>query len=81
MIGYLKTCIVFIGGFVLFGTKLEAKNVLGISLTLLGVLIYTYVKMYPIQKVQPIDTNQDLEDQSIEDDLIQEKKEEKQEKE
>eukprot|EP01080_Neovahlkampfia_damariscottae_P003729 gene3729-6617_t len=62
VIGYLKTCIVFIGGFVLFNTKLEAKNVFGISLTLLGVLIYTYVKMYPIQTIEPIDTNQDLED-------------------
>jgi hypothetical protein len=62
VIGYLKTCIVFVGGFVLFNYPLDIKNVFGISLTLLGVLIYTYVKMYPVEKVQVIDTNNDLEE-------------------
>eukprot|EP01080_Neovahlkampfia_damariscottae_P010053 gene10053-2477_t len=65
VIGYLKTCIVFIGGFLFFGTKLEVKNVLGISLTLLGVLIYTYVKMNPVQK-ESNEPKQDLEEPNSE---------------
>lgn len=49
VVGYVKTCIVFIGGFYLFNADLDAKNVFGILLTLIGVLGYTYVKIYPAQ--------------------------------
>jgi solute carrier family 35 protein E3 len=45
VVGYLKTCIVFIGGFLFFDTVVDMKNIIGISLTLLGVLAYTYVKI------------------------------------
>lgn len=54
VLGYVKTCIVFIGGFVLFAQPLDVRNVFGIILTMLGFFAYTYVKMYPIP-VKPVE--------------------------
>lgn len=54
VIGYLKTVIVFVGGYLIFDTVVDNKQVLGIALTLLGVLAYTYVKVSEEnQKQQP----------------------------
>lgn len=45
MVGYFKTVIVFIGGWLLFDQQLNAKNIIGIILTLGGLAGYTYVKI------------------------------------
>jgi len=50
VLGYVKTCIVFIGGFYIFAQALDGKNIAGVIMTLLGFLAYTYVKMYPPAK-------------------------------
>jgi len=44
VVGYFKTCIVFIGGIAFFSTTYTAQNVVGIATTLLGVSVYTTVK-------------------------------------
>jgi solute carrier family 35, member E3 len=49
VVGYLKTVIVFVGGYLLFDKskqkELDYKNILGIATVLLGVLWYTMVKI------------------------------------
>lgn len=50
VVGYLKTCIVFIGGVLFFAQDLNIKNLFGVGLTLLGVLWYTKVKVEEEQK-------------------------------
>ncbi|KAF0984693.1 hypothetical protein FDP41_000592 [Naegleria fowleri] len=44
VVGYFKTVLVFIGGIMLFTDIVSAKNLLGVTLTLLGVAWYTYEK-------------------------------------
>jgi solute carrier family 35 protein E3 len=48
VVGHAKTCLILIGGFVLFPlppTHLLLKNIIGIALALAGVIIYGEVKM------------------------------------
>lgn len=45
VLGYLKTCLVFIGGFVFFDTVPTWQNILGITVTMLGFAMYTKSKM------------------------------------
>jgi len=45
VIGYLKTVIVFVGGYLFFDSNVDNKQIIGVGLTLLGVLLYTYVKI------------------------------------
>jgi hypothetical protein len=45
VVGHAKTCLILIGGFVLFPAALSMKNVVGIVLALAGVIIYGEVKM------------------------------------
>jgi solute carrier family 35, member E3 len=45
VLGYLKTCLVFIGGFIFFETVPTWQNILGISLTMIGFALYTKSKM------------------------------------
>ena len=45
VVGYLKTCLVFLGGFVFFDTPVTAQNIGGISLTMLGLAMYSYAKL------------------------------------
>lgn len=47
VLGYLKTCLVFMGGFMFFETVPTWQNVLGISMTMLGFALYTKSKMPP----------------------------------
>jgi solute carrier family 35 protein E3 len=47
VLGYLKTCLVFIGGFLFFDVTPTVQNVVGISLTMLGVALYSKAKMAP----------------------------------
>lgn len=44
VVGYLKTVLVFIGGWILFDQQLNIKNIIGIVLTLIGLAAYTFVK-------------------------------------
>jgi solute carrier family 35 protein E3 len=43
VVGYFKTCVVFIGGVLFFSNNLDYKNGTGVTLTLLGVFLYTFV--------------------------------------
>ena len=44
VIGYLKTVLVIVGGFVLFGEEITAQKGLGILIVLAGLAWYTYEK-------------------------------------
>ncbi|EFC46249.1 predicted protein, partial [Naegleria gruberi] len=44
VIGYFKTCLVFVGGFLLFTSYISFKNLIGVILTLIGVAWYTHEK-------------------------------------
>nr|CCC91086.1 unnamed protein product [Trypanosoma congolense IL3000] len=55
VVGYLKTALVFIGGFIFLSSEADAKTLFGVTLTLLGLLFYTRSKMAgvapaPVQK-------------------------------
>jgi hypothetical protein len=43
VVGYFKTCVVFIGGVLFFSNNLDYKNGTGVTLTLVGVFLYTFV--------------------------------------
>jgi solute carrier family 35 protein E3 len=45
VLGYFKTCLVFVGGVLFFDTNADFKNIFGITLTMIGVLLYTYVQL------------------------------------
>merc|ERR1712146_797948 len=47
VVGYLKTCLVFLGGFAFFDTQPTVQNVMGIVVTLLGLALYSRAKMAP----------------------------------
>jgi len=49
VVGYFKTVLVFVGGFLLFTTAISSKNLIGVAFTLFGVAWYTYEK-YKIQQ-------------------------------
>ena len=47
VVGYLKTVLVFLGGFIFFDTQPTVQNVSGIAITLLGLALYSKAKMGP----------------------------------
>lgn len=47
-VGYFKTVLVFVGGFVFFDTVPTFQNVLGITTTLIGLAMYTRAKLAPV---------------------------------
>lgn len=53
VLGYFKTCVVFIGGVMFFDTNADFKNICGITLTMIGVLFYTYVQVKGEEAKQP----------------------------
>jgi drug/metabolite transporter (DMT)-like permease len=61
VVGYFKTVIVFLGGWILFDQQLNIKNIIGIILTLIGLAGYTYVK---IQEDQAKIINNNIESKS-----------------
>ena len=50
VVGYLKTCLVFVGGYLFFDTKPTFQNVAGILVTMIGLAAYTRAKMMPSPK-------------------------------
>ena len=55
VLGYLKTCFVFVGGFLFFDTQMTVQNITGISLTMIGLALYSRAKMAPEIKHEPED--------------------------
>lgn len=47
-VGYFKTVLVFVGGFLFFDTVPTFQNVLGITTTLVGLALYTKAKLAPV---------------------------------
>jgi solute carrier family 35 protein E3 len=47
VVGYLKTCLVFIGGFLFLDTVATVQNVLGVVITMAGLALYTASKIVP----------------------------------
>lgn len=47
VVGYFKTCLVFLGGFLFFETPLSVMNVFGISTTLVGLAMYSKAQLPP----------------------------------
>jgi len=45
VVGHFKTCVVVVGGYVLFDYPLELKNSCGVILTLFGVILYSFFKL------------------------------------
>ncbi|XP_038054467.1 solute carrier family 35 member E3-like isoform X2 [Patiria miniata] len=45
MVGHLKFCLTLIGGFLLFGEKVQFNQLLGVSMTLSGIVAYTHFKV------------------------------------
>ena len=45
VLGHCKLSLVIVGGFTFFGAPLEAKNLFGVLITLMGVAWYTYLKL------------------------------------
>ncbi|KAH9579753.1 Sugar phosphate transporter domain [Trypanosoma melophagium] len=45
VLGYLKTALVFVGGFIFVNSEATSKTVFGVLLTLIGLAFYTYSKM------------------------------------
>lgn len=50
VVGYLKTCLVFVGGFLFFDTAATFQNVLGIVVTMGGLALYTRAKLMPQER-------------------------------
>lgn len=50
VVGYLKTCLVFIGGFLFFDTIPTVQNVTGVLVTMVGLGLYTKAKMAPSER-------------------------------
>jgi solute carrier family 35, member E3 len=48
VVGYLKTCLVFIGGFVFFQSALTVQNFIGIAMTMIGLALYMKAKSRPV---------------------------------
>ena len=50
VVGYVKTCLVFVGGFMFFDTPMTVQNTFGIVLTMLGVALYSKAKMPKVDR-------------------------------
>jgi solute carrier family 35 protein E3 len=53
VLGYLKTCLVFIGGFVLFDDNVTLQSGCGIAVTMLGLALYSKAKLTPQPALLP----------------------------
>ncbi|KAL0106328.1 hypothetical protein PUN28_016210 [Cardiocondyla obscurior] len=53
MVGHSKFCLLLLGGSFLFNEKLAKNQVIGIVLTLMGIILYAHVKMKDSQTVIP----------------------------
>ncbi|XP_020286720.1 solute carrier family 35 member E3-like [Pseudomyrmex gracilis] len=51
MVGHSKFCLIWLGGTLLFHETLQINQVIGIALTLVGILLYAHVKMKDSQIV------------------------------
>jgi len=45
VVGHFKTCVILFGGFLLFHYPLEPRNIFGVSMTMFGIILYTYFKL------------------------------------
>jgi len=45
MVGHMKFCITLIGGYLIFNDAMKLHQLLGVSLTFLGIIVYTYFKL------------------------------------
>jgi solute carrier family 35 protein E3 len=52
VVGYLKTCLVFLGGFLLATTVATPQNVAGILITMAGLAMYMKAKMAPVKAAE-----------------------------
>jgi solute carrier family 35 protein E3 len=52
VVGYFKLALVVLGGFLIFQYEIVLSNLLGIALTLTGVVLYTHVKLQETAKQQ-----------------------------
>lgn len=52
VVGYLKTCLVFLGGFLLAKTQATPQNVAGILITMAGLAMYMKAKMAPVKATE-----------------------------
>jgi solute carrier family 35 protein E3 len=62
VVTHCKTVVVIVGGFVLFGSPLAAKNVMGIIVTLLGAWGYAYFKLMGPAETQQSKRNDKADD-------------------
>ncbi|XP_071640630.1 solute carrier family 35 member E3-like [Temnothorax longispinosus] len=53
MVGHSKFCLLLLGGSLLFHETLAINQVVGITLTLVGIILYAHVKMKDIQTIVP----------------------------
>jgi len=54
VLGYLKTCLIFLFGFLLFDDKLTIQNCIGIGLTMFGLAMYSKAKLtIPVAANEP----------------------------
>lgn len=53
MVGHSKFCLLLLGGSLLFHETLAINQVIGITLTLVGIILYAHVKMKDSQTVMP----------------------------
>ncbi|KAL0481485.1 solute carrier family 35 member E3 [Acrasis kona] len=56
VVGYFKTCVVFVGGVLFFSTDPSLQNMVGIGLTLLGVLLYSFLPKSTTAKEKQVST-------------------------
>lgn len=49
MVGHSKFCLLLLGGSLLFHETLAINQVVGITLTLVGIILYAHVKVSPVQ--------------------------------
>lgn len=54
MVGHTKFCLLLLGGSLLFHETLEINQVIGITLTLVGIILYAHVKMRDNQIIAPV---------------------------
>ena len=45
MVGHMKFCITLLGGYFIFKDPLRSNQMLGITMTLLGIIVYTHFKL------------------------------------
>ena len=51
VIGHVKTCLVFFFGWVIFAAPITARNVMGCSLAVVGMIYYSHAKTQEAARV------------------------------